>query len=136
MEWSGKISEEGEGGYYVEMLCENARNTSQVVPVAVCVNLKECAWYAHKTAVWVVWLEYSKEERQNLGRGQIVFSEPGKVGVMLQRVLRSQSKKFASFSTVSQSGDMRLNHVVYSKYPRPGMTEVIPNRSRSWESLL
>lgn len=57
-----------------------------------------------------------------------MFSEPGKVGVMLQRVLRSRSKKFASFSTVSQSGgDMRLNHVVYSKYPRPGMTEVIPN---------
>jgi len=41
MEWSGKISEEGEGAYYVEMLCEDARDTYQVVPLAICVNRKE-----------------------------------------------------------------------------------------------
>lgn len=41
----------------MEMLCEGAGNTSQVVPVAVRADLKERAWGAPKTAVEVLWLE-------------------------------------------------------------------------------
>lgn len=62
------------------------------------------------------------------------LENPGRLGSCC---ICSQSKEFQSFSTVSQSGeDIRLNHVIYSKRPRPGTTEVIPNQGSSWESLL
>ena len=58
-----------------------------------------------------------------------MFSESGKVGVILQRLLCIHSKKSESFSIVSQSGgNIRLNHVVYSKCPCLGTTEVILNQ--------
>lgn len=41
MEWSGKVSEEGKGAWYVQMLCEDGGSTFQAVCVTVCVNLQE-----------------------------------------------------------------------------------------------